>query len=179
MTRADAPAFSTLLAGLAETFDVTLTATRTELYFRALEDLPLEAVQEAAGKALRQSRFFPKPAELRDFVTETHQEAGELAWLRLLDAFQDGYYETVLPEDPITQALVRVYWGGAGKARDWWRLCHDAALEARHREFVARYQTYAERPHDLPRLPGGRSVFALLEEAQRRALTAGSDRDDG
>lgn len=181
MTRADAPAFSTLLAGLAETFDVTLTATRTELYFRALEDLPLEAVQEAAGKALRQCRFFPKPAELRDYVTESHEEAGEMAWLRLLEAFQDGYYGTELPEDSITQALVRVYWGSSAKARDWWRFCHDAALDSKHREFVARYQDYAERPHEeLPRLPGGRGVFGMLEEGRRnREIAAGTDRDDG
>lgn len=167
MTRGDAQAFSTLLAGLAETFDVPLTSTRTELYFRALEDLPLAAVQQAAGEALRHCRFFPKPAELRDFVTTTATTAGELAWLALLEAFQDGYAGCVLPDDPIVHALVRVFWGTPFRAREWWRFCHDMTLETRHKEFVARYRDYASRaPEERPLLPGGR-VIPLLANGQK------------
>jgi hypothetical protein len=157
MTRADAVVFARLLQGLAETFDVVLTVTRIELYFRALEDLPLETIQHVTSHALRESRFFPKPAELRAFLENTIPERAEMAWLQLLEAFQRGYAETVLPEDPITQALVYVYWRDAYKAREWWRFCHDAALEAKHREFVARYREYAaKRPEELPALPGVR-----------------------
>ncbi|HJY45287.1 MAG TPA: hypothetical protein VJ301_11745 [Propionibacteriaceae bacterium] len=175
MTRVDAPAFSTLLAGLAEVFAVTLTATRTELYFRALEDLPLTAVQEAAVRAMRECRFFPKPAEIREFAGADEEERAEMAWLALLEAFHHGggYDGCELPDDDITVALVRVYWGGAERAREWWRFCHDAALDAKHREFVARYQTYATRPrHELPRLPGAGFLSMLEEGRERRALEA-------
>lgn len=174
MTRRDAPAFSTLMAGLAETFDVVLSAPRTELYYRALEDLPIESLQTAAGRALRECRFFPKPVELRELAGQDGQTAAELAWMALLEAFHDGYDGVSLPDDPITQALVQVYWGTACKAREWWRFCHDAALEAKHKEFVTRYQDYATRPvAERPRLPGGRIFEAL--EAHRRALIAGTD----
>ena len=177
MTRHDAPAFSTLLSGLAETFDAPLTATRTELYFRALEDLPLVTIQTAAGRAIRECRFFPKPVELRELAGQDDQTAAELAWLALLEAFQDGYAGVTLPEDPITRALVRVYWGSATKARDWWRFARDMALDAKQRDFVTRYRDYAQRPeHELPRLPGG-SIFRQLE-AQRRALHAQPDHHD-
>jgi hypothetical protein len=180
--RDDAQAFSTLLVGLAEVFDVTLTPTRTELYFRALEDLPLQDVQAAASRAMRECRFFPKPAELRDFAGESTEERGQMAWLELLEAFQHGYAGCDMPDDPITESLVRVYWGDADRAREWWRFCHDTALEAKHREFVARYQDYAARPvHERPRLPGGSFLEMLAEGERRRAFPvkdADPDRDD-
>jgi hypothetical protein len=172
MTRTDAQAFSVLLSGLAEVFDAPLSEARTELYFRALEDLSLTALQDAAGRAMRECRFFPKPVELRELAGVDDDERAEFAWLALLEAFQMGYDGCELPHDHITMALVRVYWGTADRAREWWRFCHDAALDAKHREFVARYQEYATRPrHELPRLPGA-GFLPMLEEGVRRAFNA-------
>jgi hypothetical protein len=157
MTPSERQQFLAALTALADTYGLTLSPVRTEMYFQALADLPLPTVQGAILTVVRThvGNFMPTPGQIRTAAGESPKEAGELAWLALLEAFQRGYYATALPADPITHALVRVFWGDAERARDWWNGCHDRALEDRHREFVGRYGEYARRPRtDLPRLPG-------------------------
>lgn len=174
MTRRDAKAFAVLMAGLAETFDLALTPTRTELYFTALEDLAIDQVEEAVRQAVRAGRFFPKPAELRARVEPSPGDHAEVAWLALVTYFREHGYEldraavplwshvpgphqpvTAPDVDAITTALVQATWGSFARAYEGWRRWSDYDLDHGHRDFVARYLAYMRTPaRDWKALPG-------------------------
>lgn len=186
MQRSDSLAFAQLLAGLAETFDVALTPTRTELYFRALEDLPLAAVREAVSGAIRDGRFFPKPAELRARVEPNLGDQAEIAWLALTRYFDVHGYEWhvaafplwtsgPMPEtkitepdvDAITEAVVLATWGGYGRAYECWRRWSEYELDRQHRDFIARYLAYGRTPRaQRPALPGMRDPSRAVTDGR-------------
>ena len=68
MTQDDRPRLSKLLAVFGETFQEAVSDLRAEAYFVALCDIPIEALERAGLRHMRESRFFPKPVELRDFA---------------------------------------------------------------------------------------------------------------
>jgi multidrug efflux pump subunit AcrA (membrane-fusion protein) len=85
MTETDHERFVELLTLLATTFDAPMGSTRLEGYWRALEDMPLDALELAVDQALRTLRFFPKPAELRE-PAERHVALEALDRRQLLEA---------------------------------------------------------------------------------------------
>lgn len=93
MTNQDRQEFATLLLGLGETYGEPVSDPRMEVYFRALSDLDLGDIREAANLHVRTSKFFPKPAELREAIDGSADDRAEFAWTemqRLVRAY--GYY---------------------------------------------------------------------------------------
>ena len=70
MTESDMPVFAAALHRLGEVFGEPVSTGRADAYFAALEDLPIEAVLTAARAAIRGSKFFPRPAELRELARQ-------------------------------------------------------------------------------------------------------------
>lgn len=68
MTNQDEPRFKAVMLALAETFDKTPSDLFLGLYWQALDDLTAVEFEAAAVKAIRELKFFPKPAELREFA---------------------------------------------------------------------------------------------------------------
>ena len=68
MTDADSVEFIKALAVLGEVFNETVSDVRIEAYFAVLRDHPIEAVTAACQTALKRCKFFPRPAELREFM---------------------------------------------------------------------------------------------------------------
>jgi hypothetical protein len=68
MTEADRQRCAAAMASLGVAFDVVVTAQRQRLYFEALQDLPIDAVEWGAKAAIRELNFFPRAKELRDFA---------------------------------------------------------------------------------------------------------------
>ena len=66
MLGSDGPAFATELTALAEVFGETVSETKLRGYFLALALLPLVAIRAGCREAMAESKFFPKPVELRD-----------------------------------------------------------------------------------------------------------------
>jgi len=88
MTTDDAPRFASDLGALGEALDTPLSESRITLYFRALEDFPLDAVEAAIGTAIRACRYFPKPVELRELIAGSPADRPGLAWTRVLAAIR-------------------------------------------------------------------------------------------
>lgn len=65
MKRTDRTRFGLAIAVMAETFDKDVREGMVEGYFAALEDLSIEAVENACRVACRESEFFPRPVQLR------------------------------------------------------------------------------------------------------------------
>jgi hypothetical protein len=84
MKTSDRPAFAEVLAYLREAFGGEVSTMRAEVYFDALEDLDLEAIQAAAKVAVRTKTFFPKPAELRELIEGSTEDRAEVAWQHVM-----------------------------------------------------------------------------------------------
>ena len=80
-----------------------------------LQDIPFENVAAAMQMAGRMCEFFPTPAKIREFASETMSasDAAERAWERFRYALQHvSVYETVDFGDPVLHAVIRSLFGG-------------------------------------------------------------------
>jgi hypothetical protein len=145
VTPADADAFVRELAPLNLVFPRDeLTPAAQVVYFEALRDLTLDQVRVAVARAIRESRFMPKPAELRTFALGTDEERAALAWGRAHRAALKGYgtHRPLDFADPVLHAAVTAM-GGWGQL---YRLGHrdaegvDAAVA--RKEFVELYLAF-------------------------------------
>ncbi len=75
--------FKKILFGLSEMFQRDLKPTTHVMYFAALSDLTIEQVNSAANRWARTGKFFPKPAELREFAIETLELTAGEAWVEV------------------------------------------------------------------------------------------------
>lgn len=163
MNDGHAQEFASALGGLAETFGEPLSAGRIDGYFLALKDLPMEAVLASIARAMRSSRFFPKPAELREFIEGTGDDLAALAWTRVIRAIERiGTYQSVDFGDPVLHATV----DGLGGWSEFWRIERMDAREQgfKRAEFVRLYGALRSRGvEDAPRRLLGQHEVANRE----------------
>lgn len=123
MTAHQLTRFAEILAALGETFNEPISEVRVNAYTLALADLEPEAVLTAMVACLRDCKFFPRPAEIREKVLGNTADQAELAWSQTVQAVQRvGYLRTPdLP--PATMQAIRNVWGS------WGRLCETLPAE--------------------------------------------------
>lgn len=131
---------------LSETYRQKLTRSTLEAYRIALEDIGDEDLLAACTEALKQCKFMPVPAELREFV----HAAGDSPESRAVKAFavvdravqRLGRGKTVQFDDPLINAAINLCGG-------WLRFC-DATLENFNtwlrKEFCREYAGLVRRP---------------------------------
>ena len=78
-TNAELREFTVILLSMGEVFETPVSATRAEMFCRAVEDLPFDAVKAAAAVHVRGGTFFPKPVDLRERVEGNVDDAAEVA----------------------------------------------------------------------------------------------------
>jgi hypothetical protein len=148
VTDADRSRFAELMYALSETFDTKVSALRVQLYFDALVDLPIAAVERAARLAVGTLRFFPKPTELRELVQGNVEDEAGIAWAAFQrEVSRVGYMRE--PDLPAaTMDAIRLVFG------DWRRACaslpspdSDRAPELMgwRKQFVAAYSDTKRR----------------------------------
>ena len=139
---------------LGETFNEPVTQLRAEAYFDALADLPIAVVLRAMKVAVRNARFFPRPAEIRDHATGEVQDRAELAWLCVVQLVRRmGYYqqpvESDWPDGGARRAALELFGG-------WRALCEHLPIPGTPeflgtaKQFKAAYGAYARRDNALP-----------------------------
>jgi len=69
-----------------------------EHYVNGLDDLPLASLQNAARASVRECRFFPTVAELRERCTSHRADANRLYRARIMIERHDRYYRAPLAE---------------------------------------------------------------------------------
>lgn len=109
MRHSDREDFCLSIAAMATTYRQEVTKALYEGYWQGLKDLPLEAVRHAVIRALRESRFLPTVAELRELAGQT---SGADRAIRVWDVvglavFRHGFYKSVDFDDPLTNATIR------------------------------------------------------------------------
>lgn len=166
MDAAQSAEFTRRLVGLAEVFDVKLSAQRVALYFEALRDLELADVVRALNQAVKVSRFFPKPAEVRSLAVGDTEDRVERAWMAFKSAMRiAGSYASLEIHDPaLAESIISLF-------GSWPQACaEDLSPEmwsARRKEFGRIYRVTLDRD-----LIGSRRLPGICE--QRNAGLSGN-----
>jgi len=149
---------------LAEVFDVKLSPGRTALYFESMRDLPLSAVVQALNAAVKGCKFFPRPAELREFAQGNSEDAAEAAWLAFKSAMPRlGYMASVSVRDAaLAETILAVFgsWSAACTAElspEMW--------SSKRKEFGRVYRVMRGRM-----LEGGRYLIGPVEQQNAHRL---------
>jgi hypothetical protein len=159
----DRAAFARMLFAVGDTFNEPVSELRAEAYFDALNDLPIADVLAAGRRAIAESRFFPRPVELREMIDGTMDEAAEIAWGKVQRLVRSvGYTGTpAWPDEPTRRAALELYGG-------WVRLCSSLPADGPEllgyrKQFVATYKAYAARDRrEMAALPPS-SVAGYIE----------------
>jgi hypothetical protein len=108
--------------------------TIIDTYEMALEKFSIEEIEKAFSNAIGNLRWFPKPVELLELITDTPQisiqdEATAEALLVITAMREKGAYRSVRFENPITNAVVLKGFGG------WQKMCLEI-LEENNKWFI-------------------------------------------
>ena len=124
MTAADREHLGKALYGLGEVFNEPVSDVKVALYFDALDDLTWAALQPACRLAVRQCRFFPRPAELRELVLGRAEDAAERAFGRLQTLVRRvGSWGAPAYDDLVLERTVQELFGS------WRRCCETLPAE--------------------------------------------------
>jgi hypothetical protein len=157
MTGNQAETFGRRLTVVAEVFDKRLSAAQTALYFEALRDLPWAVVVHALRVSVQTCKFFPRPAELREFAIGDVEDAIERAWVALRQAGgRLGAYASVIVQDAALAETVLALFGS------WAAACQaefsPEMWAAKRKEFGRVYRLMMQR-----RLDGARYLVGQCE----------------
>lgn len=112
MAKDDPERFATIIAALAASYRIEATEAMFAGYQMALDDLPIGDIERAAKRALRECKFMPSGAELRELAGQLRPEQrAAIAWSILRKASCDSGYSTVVFDDPVLTATVRALGG--------------------------------------------------------------------
>jgi len=130
MTNRDRGRFGELMALLGEVFNEPVSAARVAGYWVALDDFHLPALEGGVLTVLRECRFFPRPAEIRqaarrvDCLVCARDRAARRTW----EALGDAAHHALLPPAPPRPAYVvqdldwwRRYWAAEDERTGRWR----------------------------------------------------------
>lgn len=95
----ESDAFIDELDTLADVFNIVVDGRKKTAYWRALQDLPLDAVQHACLVVLREESFFPAPSIFRDAARQYLRD--QRSRVKPLEDFDSGR------EDGIGQQAIR------------------------------------------------------------------------
>jgi len=153
-THADKEVFAGVVQALVELYGMPISATRTDLYFRALKDLTIEQVKEGATRLMqhRTTATFPKPGEIREYALGSKEDIetlGLLAWSDFERGLRAGPYKTVSFENQLINDVVARMGG-------WTTVCpmEDSQRGFIRHEFLAVHRSLYGRIPQVPRLLG-------------------------
>jgi hypothetical protein len=169
MNSKDIGRFGLALAAMAENYDKSMSKAGMRLYFQAVSDLTIEQFEQATSIAVRELKWWPKPAEIREIAGKlkpserdkkemlaitTANDANE-AWAKALKHIMDGkarYGGTGIDEIDHTIRLM----GG------WPRMSEVKTDEIpfREREFIEKYKTWSQ-VEQIERIEGEKILDAL------------------
>lgn len=163
MHLSDKPQFATLLISVAELYRQKLSIASLEIYWRCLQQYPLDELQKALdahAKHPDQGRFMPQPADVIRLLEGDHVTQALRAWGKVTNAIREiGCYDAVVFDDSIIHNVISEMGG-------WIQLCRmtERELPFRAREFEKRYVFYLNRkPNNHPKQLTGLFKHSAVE----------------
>jgi hypothetical protein len=155
MTGGDETKFGKLMVVLGETFGETLSGPRIRAYFEALADLDFTLVERAAKVHLASGRFFPKPAELREPIEGSKDDAAAGAWELVQIAFRKaGIWDSVCFDDRYIGTAILRAWGGWPECAKALHTMPEPMIAAKRKEFLVAYKLALREERQTEYLPG-------------------------
>lgn len=136
--------FAGIMRALCEAFHKSPSDTLLDLYWAALSDIPMERLQEAAVRAVRESRFMPTVAELRSLAGNTaitEEDWAEMGWEALTRAV--NRFRSVTFSDVRVNATIR-HLGGWGEVCNRYHSEDERARAFLKRDFLRSFATIAK-----------------------------------
>jgi hypothetical protein len=137
--------FKEYIAGLSDLFDKQLSKVAVEMYWKALEIYSDKQCKIAFDIAVTDCKFFPKPAELIQFIKSGSGDIEDIALIeadKVVNAIRHtGYYTSVTFDDPVTMAVIEQGWGG------WIKICdlRDEEIKWFRKDFTRIYKAYSNQ----------------------------------
>lgn len=141
METKDADKFGEILGSIANVFEKQPSDSLTLAYFTALEDLPIGAIEKAAGAIIRTGKFFPKPAEIRELCEGSLEDQIQNAWNLLNKAYRKaGEMDSVCFQDAaMAYAMQKTFTTWTNCANELYTLS-DEMIANRKRTFATNYK---------------------------------------
>lgn len=145
--------FNKYITILCEVFDRELSKGAIQAYWISLEQYSDADCIKAFNRAVTECKFFPKPAELIEFINPKRDSdaQAQLAWIEVDKAVKaHGPYASVQFSDPAIMSTIDAMGG--------WINIQDCTMEDwkwKRIEFIKLYPTIKARGnHDIKHLPG-------------------------
>lgn len=163
MQNSDVQRFGQILEALTEAFTPggKPSTIRSEVYFKGLEDMPIEAVEASAWHLIRtrKTASFPKVGEIREARQGNIEDQAIIAVDRIDHAIRTvGNYQSVQFDDPLIHSVVQALGG-------WIRLGQVSEEEWKwmRKDAVRLYRAFAA---DGERTPD-KTLVGIIEQANQ------------
>jgi len=137
--------FSTVMIGLAENFNATVSEIGVQMRYEALKDFDIEDIEAAAQSLLLTRKYtnMPTVAELKEHIQGgSIEDKAQVESSKVLTAISErGRYASVVFDDPITQAVIQQHYMG------WPAICNQEIKDRRFflQEFQRAYASFARQ----------------------------------
>jgi hypothetical protein len=167
VTEHDSERFATLLAGMGEVYNQTVSPLRITIYFKALVEYEFEQINAAVMRHIQTSKFFASPADLREHIDGSDVDREGVAWNAITSAIAVvGPWQSVIVEDPVVAAAICLTFGSWVGACETRRELHEAQWHARRKDFGSAIRS-ARRDPQIRR--GGPRLLTGIADAENRA----------
>jgi hypothetical protein len=105
--------FLDLLSGLCYTLGKESNEHLIKTYHTALNRFDISIVKNVINKAVVSFKWFPKPVELIELIEGSSVDNSEIQAAQAFEAIRRvGPYQSVVFDDPVTQEVIKQYYGG-------------------------------------------------------------------
>jgi hypothetical protein len=134
--------FKNYMTTLGELFNKDLSDTLKDMYWEALKPYSDEDCEEAFKKSVSLCKFFPKPADLIEFMgNESAGDKAVLAWVEVDKAVRTiGNYSSVKFSDPVIHSVIQALGGWSELS-----MCSNLEWKWKKKEFEVLYPTMAAK----------------------------------
>jgi hypothetical protein len=146
MGKSEMKNLSNVLIATAGLYGTNLPPGAVLLYIESLKDFEYKDISKAMSDHIRESKFFPKPAEIIERIRPAlnKTDKANTAWLQLLKAKRDyGYYNSVVFDDVVIPQCIRAMGG-------WLKVSDRDADTWMHKEFIGLYESYSKHCKPAP-----------------------------
>lgn len=152
--------FKSYMSLLGEIHSKEISDILKDAYWIALKQFSDDQCNKAFDRAIGSCKFFPKPAELIEFISSAFGSAEDVSVLEAAKVLETvkriGGYTSVDFDDSVTKAVIQNCFGG------WEKLCSELKADEEKwflKDFSKYYQSYARQNIKIAgRLPGRHEI---------------------